>query len=63
VDAKPARKKHSFVAISPLGRYSFRFWHEAKLDEGAMWLIAFALKDLNATKEAMIGALVKKAVT
>ena len=34
----------------------------AHLDEGAMWPTSFALKELTATEEAMIGALVKKAV-
>jgi uncharacterized protein YdhG (YjbR/CyaY superfamily) len=35
----------------------------ANLDEGAMWPTAFALKELTATEEARIGALVKKAVS
>ncbi len=35
----------------------------ANLDEGAMWPVAFALKDLTAAEEARIGALVKKAVS
>jgi uncharacterized protein YdhG (YjbR/CyaY superfamily) len=35
----------------------------ANLDEGAMWPTAFALKELTATDEARIGALVKKAVS
>jgi hypothetical protein len=35
----------------------------ANLDEGYMWPIAFALKELTATEEARIGALVKKAVS
>jgi hypothetical protein len=35
----------------------------ASLDEGAMWPIAFALKELTAAEEAKIGALVKKAVS
>ncbi len=35
----------------------------ATLDEGAMWPIAFALKDLTAAEEATIGAIVKKAVS
>ena len=39
------------------------FNHEAKLDEGAMWPVAFALKELTAAEEARIGALVKKAVS
>ena len=44
-------------------RYAtFGFQHEANLDEGAMWPVAFALKDLTAAEEARIAALVKKAV-
>jgi uncharacterized protein YdhG (YjbR/CyaY superfamily) len=44
-------------------RYAtFGFQHEAKLDEGAMWPVAFALKELTAAEEARIAALVKKAV-
>ena len=39
------------------------FNQEANLDEGAMWPIAFALKELTAAEEARIGALVKKAVS
>jgi uncharacterized protein YdhG (YjbR/CyaY superfamily) len=35
----------------------------ASLDEGAMWPVAFALKELTATEEARISALVKKAVS
>jgi len=35
----------------------------AKLDEGAMWPTSFALKELSATEEAMISALVKRAVS
>jgi uncharacterized protein YdhG (YjbR/CyaY superfamily) len=35
----------------------------ANLDEGRMWPIAFALKELTATEEARIAALVKKAVS
>jgi uncharacterized protein YdhG (YjbR/CyaY superfamily) len=34
----------------------------ANLDEGAMWPVAFALKELTDAEEARIGALVKKAV-
>jgi uncharacterized protein YdhG (YjbR/CyaY superfamily) len=34
----------------------------ANLDEGAMWPVAFALKELTATEEARISELVKKAV-
>src|SRR5437667_3294357 len=35
----------------------------ANLDEGALWPVAFALKELTAAEEAKIGALVKKAVS
>jgi hypothetical protein len=35
----------------------------ANLDEGAMWPTAFALKELTATEEARISALVKQAVS
>jgi uncharacterized protein YdhG (YjbR/CyaY superfamily) len=34
----------------------------ANLDEGAMWPVAFALKELTAAEEATISALVKKAM-
>jgi uncharacterized protein YdhG (YjbR/CyaY superfamily) len=45
-------------------RYAtFGFLHEANLDEGAMWPVAFALKELTAAEEARIAALVKKAVS
>jgi uncharacterized protein YdhG (YjbR/CyaY superfamily) len=45
-------------------RYAtFGFSDAAKLDEGAMWPVAFALKELTATEEARIGALAKKAVS
>jgi len=39
------------------------FMHEAKLDEGAMWPTAFAVKEVTAVEEAKIGALVKKALS
>jgi uncharacterized protein YdhG (YjbR/CyaY superfamily) len=39
------------------------FSDEANLDKGAMWPTSFALKELTATEEAKIGALVKKAVS
>ena len=39
------------------------FNDEAKLDEGAMWPTAFALKELAAAEESRIAALVKKAVS
>jgi uncharacterized protein YdhG (YjbR/CyaY superfamily) len=45
-------------------RYAtFGFQHDAKLDEGAMWPVAFALKALTGAEEARIVALVKKAVS
>ena len=45
-------------------RYAmFGFNDSAKLDEGSMWPVAFALKKLTAADEAKIGALVKKAVS
>jgi len=39
------------------------FNDRAKLDEGTMWPTSFALKELTATDEARIRALVKKAVS
>jgi len=45
-------------------RYAtFGFSDEANLDEGAMWPTSFALKELTATEEARISALVKKALS
>jgi hypothetical protein len=45
-------------------RYAtFGFSDAANLDEGAMWPVAFALKELAAAEVARIGALVKKAVS
>ena len=45
-------------------RYAtFGFQHEAHLDDGAMWPVAFALKQLTAAEEPQIAALVKKAVS
>jgi uncharacterized protein YdhG (YjbR/CyaY superfamily) len=45
-------------------RYAtFGFSDEANLDEGDMWPVAFALKELTATEETRIVALVKKAVS
>ena len=44
-------------------RYStFGFSDKAKLDEGTVWPVAFALKELTAEGEARIVALVKKAL-
>jgi uncharacterized protein YdhG (YjbR/CyaY superfamily) len=39
------------------------FSDAANLDEGALWPVAFALKELTAADGARIGALVKKAVS
>ena len=45
-------------------RYAtFGFSDTANLDEGALWPVAFALKELTTTEEARISALVKKAVS
>jgi uncharacterized protein YdhG (YjbR/CyaY superfamily) len=45
-------------------RYAtFSFTDEANLDEGTMWATSFALKELSATEEARVGALVKRAVS
>src|SRR2546427_11450549 len=45
-------------------RYAtFGFSDAANLDEGALWPVAFALKELTPTEEARISALVKKAVS
>src|SRR5438132_6686116 len=50
---------HKFKA-----RYAtFGFSDKANLDEGTVWPVAFALKELTAAAEARIGALVKKAVS
>ena len=44
-------------------RYAtFGFNDKAILDDGAMWPVAFALKELTAAVESKISALVKKAV-
>jgi len=45
-------------------RYAtFGFSDTANLDDGALWPVAFALKELTAVEEARIRALVKKAVS
>ncbi len=44
-------------------RYAtFGFSDKANLDDGALWPVAFALKELTAAAEAKIGALVKQAL-
>ena len=45
-------------------RYAtFGFSDAANLDKGAMWPVAFALKELTAAEEKKLGALVKRAVS
>jgi uncharacterized protein YdhG (YjbR/CyaY superfamily) len=39
------------------------FQHEANLDEGTMWPVAYAVKQLTAADEAKIAELVKRAVS
>lgn len=41
---------------------TFGFNDTAKLDEGHLWPVAFALTDVTAAEEARVAALVKKAV-
>jgi len=44
-------------------RYAtFGFQHEANLDDGDTWPVAFAVKKLSAADEAKLAGLVKKAV-
>jgi hypothetical protein len=44
-------------------RYAmFGFNDSAKLDQGSMWPVAYALRELSAADEKRIAALVKKAV-
>jgi uncharacterized protein YdhG (YjbR/CyaY superfamily) len=54
-----------FTAASKFNsRYAtFGFNDVANLDDGAMWPASFALKELTASEEAKIAALVKKAVS
>jgi len=65
----PAYAKDGKVVCFFRGGEKFRerymtlgFDDAANLDEGAMWPIAFALKGLTAVEEALVAALVKKAV-
>jgi uncharacterized protein YdhG (YjbR/CyaY superfamily) len=45
-------------------RYAtFGFSDTANLDEGDLWPVAFALKELTTAEEAKIGALVRKAAS
>jgi uncharacterized protein YdhG (YjbR/CyaY superfamily) len=44
-------------------RYAtFGFQHDAHLDDGHMWPVAFAVTEWTATEETAVAALVKKAV-
>lgn len=51
----PARWDSRYMTVS--------FNDTAKLDDGAMWPVSFALMKLTAAEEARISALVKKAVS
>jgi uncharacterized protein YdhG (YjbR/CyaY superfamily) len=66
----PAYTKHGKVVcfFKPAEKFKTRyatlgFSDKANLDEGTMWPVEFALKELTATEEARIRALVKKAVS
>jgi uncharacterized protein YdhG (YjbR/CyaY superfamily) len=63
--AKDGKVVCFFQAASKFNtRYAtFGFQHDANLDEGEMWPVSFALKELTATEEERISALVKKAVS
>ena len=63
--AKDGKVVCFFQAASKFNtRYAtFGFQHDANLDEGEMWPVAFALKALTATEEERISALVKKAAS
>ena len=57
-----------YLRMNPGAPYNDRymmvgFSEQANLDEGALWPIVFALKELTAAGEAKIAALVKKAVS
>ena len=65
----PAYAKDGKVVCFFQGREKFKtryatfgFMHEANLDEGNMWPVAFALKKVTAAEEETIAALVKRAV-
>jgi len=60
--AKSSASSKSTQKFNP--RYaSLGFSDTADLDEGALWPVAFALKELTAAEELRISALVKKAVS
>ena len=52
-DAKKFKSRYATLGFSD----------KANLDDGVMWPVAFALKELTATAEVRIAALVKKAVS
>lgn len=65
----PAYAKDGSVVCFFQGAHKFKaryatlgFSDKAILDEGTMWPVAFALKELSAADEAKIAALVKKAM-
>ena len=66
----PAYSKDGSVLCWYQGAHKFKtrygfvgFSDKAKLDEGNMWPISFALKKLTGAEEAKIAALVKKALS
>jgi uncharacterized protein YdhG (YjbR/CyaY superfamily) len=66
----PAYAKEGNVVCFFQGAHKFKaryatlgFSDKANLDEGAMWPVAFALKELTAADQARIAALVKKAAS
>jgi uncharacterized protein YdhG (YjbR/CyaY superfamily) len=66
----PAYAKDGKVVCFFQGAHKFKtrystlgFSDTAKLDDGAMWPVGFALTELTAAEEAKIAALVKKAVS
>src|SRR5256884_6879160 len=68
--AMPAYAKDGEVVcfFQPAQKFKTRyatlgFSDAANLDEGAMWPVVFALKELTATEEARISALVNKAMS
>ena len=65
----PAYAKNGKIVCFFQGAYKFKtryaelgFNEAAKLDEGSMWPVAYALTKLTGTEEARIVALLKKAV-
>jgi uncharacterized protein YdhG (YjbR/CyaY superfamily) len=66
----PAYAKDGNVVCFFQGAYKFKaryatlgFSDKANLDEGTVWPVAFALKELTTADEVRIIALVKKAVS